>query len=215
LKLEAHARARVVIVEDHALTRAGLRTALESTFDVVAEAADGLMGWKAILRERPDVAVIDIGIPAIDGVTLTKRVRTELPQTHVVIVTMLDLENEVLAALAAGADAYCLKSSEPERIVEAVRIASEGGAYFDPQIAHIVLARFSPDTPSSPRSSPLTPRETEVLRAIAEGRANAEIAESLHLGLGTIKGHIRDILEKLSASDRTQAAVTALKKGYI
>jgi NarL family two-component system response regulator LiaR len=213
--VEGHARARVAIVEDHALTRAGLRTALESSFEVVAEAADGLMGWEAILRERPDVAVIDIGIPAIDGVTLTKRVRTELPQTHVVIVTMLDLEDEVLAALAAGADAYCLKSSEPERIVEAVRIASEGGAYFDPQIAHIVLSRFSPDTPLSPRSSPLTQRETEVLRAIAQGHANAEIAESLHLGLGTIKGHIRDILEKLSASDRTQAAVTALKKGYI
>jgi NarL family two-component system response regulator LiaR len=213
--VEGHARARVAIVEDHALTRAGLRTALEGSFDVVAEAADGLLGWEAILRERPDVAVIDIGIPAFDGITLTKRVRTELPGTHVVIVTMLDLENEVLAALAAGADAYCLKSSEPERIVEAVRIASEGGAYFDPQIAHIVLSRFSPDTPESPRFSPLTPRETEVLRAIAEGRANAEIAESLHLGLGTIKGHIRDILEKLSASDRTQAAVVALKKGYI
>jgi DNA-binding NarL/FixJ family response regulator len=213
--MEPHARTRVAIVEDHALTRAGLRTALEGSFDVVAEAADGLMGWEAILRERPDVAVIDIGIPAIDGVTLTKRVRTELPETHVVIVTMLDLENEVLAALAAGADAYCLKNSEPERIVEAVRIASEGGAYFDPQIAHIVLSRFSPGTPASPRSSPLTQRETEVLRAIAEGRANSEIAESLHLGLGTIKGHIRDILEKLSASDRTQAAVVALKKGYI
>jgi DNA-binding NarL/FixJ family response regulator len=213
--MEGQARARVAIVEDHALTRAGLRTALESSFDVVAEAADGLVGWEAILRERPDVAVIDIGIPAIDGVTLTKRVRTELPETHVVIVTMLDLENEVLAALAAGADAYCLKSSEPERIVEAVRIASEGGAYFDPQIAHIVLSRFSPGTPASPRDSPLTQRETEVLRAIAEGRANSEIAGSLHLGLGTIKGHIRDILEKLSASDRTQAAVVALKKGYI
>ena len=213
--MEPHARVRVAIVEDHALTRAGLRTALESSFDVVAEAADGLMGWEAILRERPDVAVIDIGIPAIDGVTLTKRVRTELPATHVVIVTMLDLEDEVLAALAAGADAYCLKSSDPERIVEAVRIASEGGAYFDPQIAHIVLSRFSPGSPASPRSSPLTQRETEVLRAIAEGRANAEIAESLHFGLGTIKGHIRDILEKLSASDRTQAAVVALKKGYI
>jgi NarL family two-component system response regulator LiaR len=213
--MEPHARTRVAIVEDHALTRAGLRTALEGSFDVVAEAADGLMGWEAILRERPDVAVIDIGIPAIDGVTLTKRVRTELPATRVVIVTMLDLEDEVLAALAAGADAYCLKSSEPERIVEAVRIASEGGAYFDPQIAHIVLSRFAPGTPASPRSSPLTQRETEVLRAIAEGRANSEIAESLHLGLGTIKGHIRDILEKLSASDRTQAAVVALKKGYI
>jgi two-component system, NarL family, response regulator LiaR len=213
--LEPHARARVVIVEDHALTRAGLRTALADSFDVVAEAADGLTGWEAIVQQRPDVAVIDIGIPAIDGITLTKRVRTELPATHVVIVTMLDLEDEVLAALAAGADAYCLKSSEPERIVEAVRIASEGGAYFDPQIAHIVLSRFSPEAAASPRSSPLTQRETEILRAIADGRANSEIAESLHLGLGTIKGHIRDILEKLSASDRTQAAVVALKKGYI
>ena len=98
-----------------------------------AEAADGTAGWETIARERPDVAVIDIGLPGIDGVTLTKRVRAELPQTHVVIVTMIDFEDEVLAALAAGADAYCLKSSEPERIVDAVRIASEGGAYFDPQ----------------------------------------------------------------------------------
>src|SRR5579863_5358087 len=213
--MEAHARPRVVVVEDHALTRAGLRTALQTAFDVVGEAADGASGWEMIVREKPDVAVIDIGIPAVDGVTLTKRVRFELPATRVVIVTMIDLEDEVLAALAAGADAYCLKSSEPERVVEAVRIASEGGAYFDPRIAHIVLSRFSPGTPASPRSSPLTQRETEVLRAIAEGRANAEIAESLHLGLGTIKGHIRDILEKLSASDRTQAAVVAVKKGYI
>ena len=124
--MEPNARIRVAIVEDHALTRAGLRTALEASFDVVAEAADGLTGWEAILRERPDVAVIDIGIPAIDGVTLTKRVRAELAPTRVVIVTMIDLEEEVLAALAAGADAYCLKSSDTERIVDAVRIASEG-----------------------------------------------------------------------------------------
>lgn len=213
--MQLRPRVRVAIVEDHALTRAGLRTALESSFDVVAEAADGASGWEAIARERPDVAVIDIGIPVIDGVTLTKRVRAEMPSTRVVIVTMVDLEDEVLAALAAGADAYCLKSSEPERIVDAVRIANEGGAYFDPQIAHTVLARFSAGTPAHPRSSPLTLRETEILRLISDGKANAEIAERLHIGLGTVKGHIRDILEKLSASDRTQAAVVALKKGYI
>lgn len=213
--MEPNARIRVAMVEDHALTRAGLRTALEASFDVVAEAADGLTGWEAILRERPDVAVIDIGIPAIDGVTLTKRVRAELAPTRVVIVTMIDLEEEVLAALAAGADAYCLKSSDTERIVDAVRIASEGGAYFDPQIAHVVLARFSTARTSDPHFSPLTLRETEILRLISDGRANSEIAESLHIGLGTVKGHIRDILEKLSAADRTQAAVVALRKGYI
>jgi two-component system, NarL family, response regulator LiaR len=208
-------RTRVVIVEDHALTRAGLRTALAGAFDVVAEAADGLSGWEAILHERPDVAVVDIGLPGMDGVALTKRVRAELPETHVVIVTMIDLEDEVLAALAAGADAYCLKSSEPEHILDAVRIAAEGGAYFDPRIAHLVLARFSASKRIDSQFSPLTLRETEILRLISDGRANSEIAESLHIGLGTVKGHIRDILEKLSAADRTQAAVVALRKGYI
>ena len=208
-------RLRVAIVEDHALTRAGLRTTLESAFDVVAEAPDGITGFGAVAREQPDVAVIDIGLPGIDGIELTQRIRTEVPQTHVVIVTMIDLQEEVVAALGAGADAYCLKSSDPERIVDAVRIAAEGGAYFDPQIAHVVLARFSPNAKDALSQSPLTPRETEILRLIADGRANTEIADRLYFGLGTVKGHIRDILEKLSAADRTQAAVTALRKGYI
>lgn len=212
--MTTEARLRVVIVEDHALTRAGLRTALGESFEVVAEAADGESGWDIVARERPDVAVIDIGLPALDGIELTKRVREALPTTRVVIVTMLDVEDEVLAALSAGADAYCLKSSETQRIVDAVRIAGEGGAYFDPQIAHIVLSRFAA-TPSAASSSPLTVRETEILRRIAGGNGNAEIAQSLHIGLGTVKGHIRDILEKLSASDRTHAAVTALRRGYI
>lgn len=206
---------RVVIVEDHALTRAGLRTALGATFDIAGEAADGLAGWETIAREKPDVAVIDIGLPGMDGIALTQRVRAELPATRVVIVTMIDLEEEVLGALAAGADAYCLKSSAPEHIVDAVRIAREGGAYFDPQIAHVVLARFSPSQKGALVESPLTMRETEILRMISDGRSNAEIADALFIGLGTVKGHIRDILEKLSAADRTQAAVVALRKGYI
>lgn len=205
----------VAIVEDHALTRAGLRTTLAADFRVVAESADGLAGWDAIVRERPDVAVIDLGLPGIDGIELTRRIRAELPGTHVVIVTMIDVEEEILAALAAGADAYCLKTSAPERIVDAVRIAAEGGAYFDAQIAHVALARFSSTSKGERHASPLTPRETDVLRLIAEGKANTEIAELLFIGLGTVKGHIRDILEKLSAADRTQAAVVALRKGYI
>ncbi|MGR4063987.1 MAG: response regulator [Vulcanimicrobiaceae bacterium] len=211
-------RVRVAIVEDHALTRVGLRTALQSAFDVVAEAADGIGGYETIVRERPDVAVVDLGLSGMDGIDLTKRIRAELPETRVVIVTMVDVDEEVVAALAAGADAYCLKSSDPATIVDAVRIAASGGAYFDSRVAHVVLSRFSPSSASVQTSgarSPLTPREDDVLRLIADGRSNAEIAGDLHIGLGTVKGHIRDILEKLSAADRTQAAVLALRKGYI
>lgn len=205
---------RVVIVEDHALTRAGLRTALAGAADVVGEADDGIAGLEVIRRERPDVALVDIGLPGLDGIALTQRVREELPSVRIVILTMIDLEEEVLAALAAGADAYCLKSADPQRIVDAVTIAADGGAYFDPKIAHVVLRRFGAAQAAQP-ASPLTARETDVLRLVAEGVGNVEIAERLHIGLGTVKGHVRDILEKLAASDRTHAAVTALRKGYI
>ncbi len=192
-----------------------MKTALQTAFDVVGEAPDGVSGYELVARDRPDVAVVDLGLPGMDGIALTQRIRADVPGTHVVIVTMIDVEDEVLAALAAGADAYCLKSSPASTLIDAVRIASEGGAYFDPQIAHVVLARFSPRLATVNQSSPLTPRESDVLRLIAEGKANTEIASILNIGLGTVKGHIRDILEKLSAADRTQAAVVALRKGFI
>jgi two-component system, NarL family, response regulator LiaR len=207
---------RVAIVEDHALTREGMRTALAAAYTIVGEAADGIAGYELIVREHPDVAVIDLGIPGTDGIELTKRVRIGSPRTHVVIMTMVDVDDEVLAALAAGADAYCLKSSPISVLVDAVRIAGEGGAYFDPRIAHVVLSRFSlKAAPAAQSASPLTPREVDVLRLISEGKGNTEIAAELAIGLGTVKGHIRDILEKLSAADRTQAAVLALRKGFI
>ncbi|HET9029753.1 MAG TPA: response regulator transcription factor [Candidatus Aquilonibacter sp.] len=205
---------RVAIVEDHALTREGMKTLLAGAFTIAGEASDGIAGLEMIAREKPDVAVIDLGLPGIDGIELTRRVRALLPNIRVVIVTMVDVEDEVVAALAAGADAYCLKVSPAQTLVDAVRIASEGGAYFDPRIAHVVLGRFS-GTYAAKSDSPLTPREVDVLRLIAEGKANTEIAAQLSIGLGTVKGHIRDILDKLSAADRTQAAVVALRKGFI
>ncbi len=207
----------VVIVEDHSLTRAGLRAALEEAgFRIVGEAVDGLRGWHEVSRLKPDVAVIDVGLPGLDGIELTRRIRGALPDTRVVILTMHDLDTEVLAALAAGADAYCVKSGSATGVVTAVRAASEGGAYFDPAIAHIVLRQLSSAEPAKAAElSPLTARETEILRLIAEGKGNAEIARMLALGLGTVKGHIRDVLEKLSAADRTQAAVLALRRGLI
>ncbi len=207
----------VVLVEDHALTRTGLRTALEATGDVrvVAEAADGITAEPLIVRERPAVAIVDIGLPGRDGVALTRAIKTAAPQTRVVILTMHELDDEVLAALSAGADAYCVKSSDASTVIDAVRIVAGGGAYFDPRIAHVVLRRLGAPAQQPSADSPLTPRELDVLRLIADGVGNVEIGERLHIGLGTVKGHIRDILEKLSAADRTQAAVNAMRRGYI
>jgi DNA-binding NarL/FixJ family response regulator len=207
----------VVLVEDHALTRTGLRTALESGGDVrvVAEAGDGIGAEAVILHERPAVAIIDIGLPGRDGVALTRAIKAAAPQTRVVILTMHELDDEVLAALSAGADAYCVKSSDTSTVIDAVRIVAGGGAYFDSRIAHVVLRRLGAPSPQPTADSPLTPRELDVLRLIADGIGNVEIAERLHIGLGTVKGHIRDILEKLSAADRTQAAVNAMRRGYL
>jgi DNA-binding NarL/FixJ family response regulator len=206
---------RVAIVEDHALVRAGLRTSLEAAgIDVVAEASDGVAGLEILLQSRPDVAVIDLGLPGMDGIALTRAVKAKPDPPRVVILTMHELDDEVLAALAAGADAYCVKSSDPAVVIDAVRAVAAGAAYFDPRIAHVVLRRLG-GLPARPDASPLTARETEILRLVADGAGNAEIAERLHVGLGTVKGHIADILEKLSASDRAQAAVTAYRRGLI
>jgi DNA-binding NarL/FixJ family response regulator len=206
---------RVVLVEDHALVRAGLRTSFAAAgIDVVAEAEDGIVAEETIARERPDVAVIDLGLPGQDGVALTATVKKFASPPRVVILTMHELDDEVLAALAAGADAYCVKSSDPSVVIDAVRAVAGGGAYFDARIAHVVLRRLGAPGPAN-AASPLTPRETDVLRLIADGLSNAEIAERLHLGLGTVKGHVADILEKLAASDRAHAAVMALRRGYL
>ena len=207
----------VVLVEDHALTRAGLRAALEGAgFAVIGEAEDGPRGLEEVRRLAPDIAVVDLGLPGMDGIDVTRQLRSGLPQTKIVILTMHDLDTEVLAALAAGADAYCVKSNKTDGIITAARVVAEGGAYFDPAVAHVVLRKVAdPQVARSTDASPLTPRETEILTLIADGVGNAEIAQRLALGLGTVKGHIRDIMEKLSASDRTQAAVVALRRGII
>jgi len=206
---------RVAIVEDHALVRAGLRTSLEATgMVVVGEASDGITGLEMLLHERPRVAVIDLGLPGKDGIALTRELKARPEPPGVVVLTMHEIDDEVLAALAAGADAYCVKSSDSRVVLDAIRAVAAGGAYFDPRIAHVVLRKLG-GTQARPAASPLTPRETEILRLVAEGVGNAEIAQQLHVGLGTVKGHIADILEKLAASDRAQAAVTAYRRGLI
>ncbi|GGK19188.1 DNA-binding response regulator [Deinococcus malanensis] len=204
---------RVLLVEDHAFTRDGLRVAVNFELDlrVVAEARSGEEALELLARTQVDVAVVDIGLPGMDGIQTAGEVRTRHPQTRVVMLTAHDLRAEVLAALASGAHAYCLKSARPDLLLLAIRAAAAGSAYLDPQVAHHVLGAMR--TPGVPAE--LSPRELEVLRMIADGLANREIAGQLGISVSSVKLHVQDLLDKLQASDRTQAAVKALRQGLL
>jgi DNA-binding NarL/FixJ family response regulator len=207
--------ARVVIVEDHALVRTGLRTTLRTGgFEVVGETGDGIAAGTLIADLKPDVAIVDLGIPGRDGISLTRYVKNELGGTRVVVLTMREEEATVSAALQSGADGYCVKSSPPEIVVDAVRTVAAGGAYFDSRVAAIVRRKLSGAQPDNVLS-PLTPREAEVLELIAEGSGNAEIALALGVSLATVKTHIAEVLRKLAALDRAHAAAIALRSGFL
>ncbi len=204
----------VFLVEDHAFTRDGLRVALQRDpgLSVIGEARSGEEALELYPNHPADVVVMDIGLPGIDGIEATRRLKTAHPNVRVVMLTVHQLEQEVMAAMASGANAYCLKSTDPNSLLVAVRAVALGGAYLDPQIAHLVLSRI---TPTQDDHTPLSPRELEVLRLIADGLGNKDIAERLEISLSTVKTHVQEILERLSVSDRTQAAVKALRRGLI
>jgi DNA-binding NarL/FixJ family response regulator len=237
---------RITLIEDHDLTRVGMKTALQQRagFQVVGEAANGTDGLKLLTTMKPDVAIVDIGLPDIDGVELTRRFRQaqalmeeDASDTKVLILTLQDNEDVVLAAFAAGADSYCMKDVSLDQLVEALRVTQEGNAWIDPAIAKIVLRKTRPTTPAIPEelteekmvaisaaepeynqiieAYPLTERELEVLQLIVDGCSNAAIAEKLYITVGTVKTHVRNILNKLCADDRTQAAVRALRSGLV
>lgn len=205
-------KTRVFIVEDHAFTRDGLRVAVgrEPDLQVVGEARSAEEGLEKLAQTASDVVLMDIGLPGMDGIEATRLIKERFG-VRVVVLTVHQLEAEVLAAMASGADAYCLKSTDPASLLLAIRAAALGSTYLDPQIAHIVLGQVN--VPHS--EVQLSPRETEVLRCIAEGLSNKEIAQKLGISLSTVKTHIEEVLEKLSASDRTQAAVKALRQGLL
>lgn len=203
---------RVFIVEDHAFTRDGLRVTVgrEHDLGVVGEARSAEEALEKLEHTGADVVLMDIGLPGLDGIEATRQVKARFG-VRVVVLTVHQLEAEVLAAMASGADAYCLKSTDPVSLLLAIRAAAMGSTYLDPQIAHMVLAQVS--VPSA--QSPLSPRELEVLTLIADGLSNKEIAQSLGISLSTVKTHIEELLGKLSASDRTQAAIKALRQGLL
>ena len=229
---------RIALIEDHDLTRMGLRAGLKQAgLDFVGEAANGQEGVALLKETLPDVALVDIGLPDIDGIELVKRFRENQPQasTRILMLTMHDSEKAVLAAFAAGADSYSTKDIETDDLVQAIRETHAGNAWIAPAIASVVLKQMkqppgsgvalddrtveiravAPEFEQIIESYPLTERELEILELIVSGCSNAQISEKLFITVGTVKTHVRNILNKLGANDRTQAAVRALRSGLI
>lgn len=237
----------VVLVEDHDLSRIGLCAALKQYEDIeiLDNAANGNDGLNKIKTHQPDVALIDIGLPDIDGIEVTQKLKEYQANnpdfsTKILMLTMHDSEDSVMAAFAAGADSYSLKDVSMDNLVQAIRNTHEGNAWIDPAIARIVLKQAQSQANSTPATSssqpeedtqaitavaeeyqqlietyPLTERELEVLELIVAGCSNAEISEKLYITVGTVKTHVCHILNKLCADDRTQAAVRALRAGLV
>ena len=216
---------RVVLIEDDDLVCIGLKNALENLIDIdwLGDANTGEEGFQLLQTTQPDVAIMDIGLPDVDGIELTKRIKAspQLQTTKILILTLQNEETAVLEAFQAGANSYCMKNIRPDLLLEAIRATQAGQAWIDPAIARIVLAYAKraekPDSQNQTEkvSSPLTDRELEVLQLIVNGNSNADIAEKLYITVGTVKTHVRNILTKLSAEDRTQAAVHALRSGLV
>jgi DNA-binding NarL/FixJ family response regulator len=213
---------RVLLVDDQALFREALATLLSvrEEVDVVGEAADGAAAVECAARLRPDVVLMDLRMPGLDGIAATRRLRAGQPDVRVIALTTFDTDEEVFAALRAGAVGYLLKDVSSQRLVEAVLAAARGESVLQPSVAAKVVARVAalPDEAvprPRPPLVPLSERELAVVRLLAEGRSNKEIAADLYLAEGTVKNYVTALLGKLGARDRTQAALRARALGLL
>lgn len=215
----------VVIIEDFKLTRVGLRCALNSNPDieVIGECEDAFEGLEVIKKNNHDVVLMDLGLPKMNGIEATVKVKEINPKTKVIALTSHDREEEVLAALSSGATAYCLKDIDPTKLADVVRDVAKGVCWLDPEVAQIALNSF-PKVESTRLLSnsmapegrvPLTEREFEVLKHLVMGKSNTEIAKELIVSVHTAKAHVCSILQKMCVSDRVQAAVKAVKEGLV
>jgi DNA-binding NarL/FixJ family response regulator len=208
---------RVLLVDDQALFREALAVLLgvRADIEVVGEAADGAEALHRAAELAPDVVLMDLHMPVLNGIAATRRMRVEHPAVRVIALTTFDDDEEVFAALRAGAVGYLLKDVSSARLVEAVLAAARGESVLQPSVAAKVVARFAqlPDAaappPPQPLVVPLSERELAVLRLLADGESNREIAAALFLAEGTVKNHVTNVLAKLGARDRTQAALRA------
>ncbi|MDX2084536.1 MAG: response regulator transcription factor [Candidatus Melainabacteria bacterium] len=213
---------RIVIVEDYKLVRLGLSAILnkQSDMQVVAEASTGEQGIQLIESHKPDIVLMDLGLPGMNGIEAIQHINQLPLQTHIIVLTSHESEEEVIAALSAGAHAYCLKDIPSDRLVEVIRTVSEGAAWLDPSIASVVLKTFSRATAQEKKrnvslANALTERELRVLELLVEGNTNSEIADELCVSVHTAKVYVSNLLEKLSVNDRVQAAVKAIKEGIV
>lgn len=207
---------RILIVEDDPMMQLGLEQALsaQGQFEIIGQAEDGYLGVEAALKLKPDLVVMDIGLPRLDGVAATQQIKTALSQTHVVMLTSHTSETEIVAALSSGADAYCIKGASIDRLLTAIAAAQDGATYLDPQIARRIMENLKPPSPAG-NMVLLSEREQEVLKLMVEGYSNPEIAAALYLSPNTVKTHVRGIMNKLAVDDRVQAAVVALRSGLV
>jgi DNA-binding NarL/FixJ family response regulator len=214
---------RVALVDDQAMVRQGLRLILESEpgLTVVGEAADGREALDMVPRARPDVVLMDVRMPRLDGIEACRLIRDaadgELP--YVLMLTTFDLEDYVYAALRAGASGFLLKDAPAEQLVAAIEVVARGDALLAPQVTRLLIEevarRRTPDRRAVPGLERLTERELEVLRLMARGMSNSEIAGQLYLGEATVKTHVGRVLGKLDARDRVQAVVAAYESGVV
>ena len=213
---------RVLLVDDQALFREALAVLLEvrAEIEVVGEAADGAAALERSAALQPDVVLMDLHMPVLDGIAATRRLRVEQPGVRVLALTTFDDDEDVFAALRAGAVGYLLKDVTSDRLVEALLAAARGESVLQPSVAARVVARFAGmPHDAAPRPQPLvvplSDRELEVLRLLGDGRSNREIATSLFLAEGTVKNHVTNVLAKLGARDRTQAALRGRALGLV
>ena len=211
---------RILVAEDQQLVRDGIVTMLgvRDDFSVVAQAEDGARAVAEAHRTHPDVALVDIRMPVLDGIEATRRITEELPGTRVLVLTTFGSNEYVFAALAAGASGFLLKDVRAEALLEAVEAVAHGEGRLDPSVTAAVVDHFrrhagAPDTSSAVDS--LTDREREVLLHLARGRSNAEIAEALVVAPGTVKTHVAAVLAKLGVRDRVQAVIAAYEAGLV
>jgi DNA-binding NarL/FixJ family response regulator len=203
---------RLLIVDDHPVVRDGLRGMLESQpdFEVAGEAADGSEAVQQVEKLKPDIVLMDLRMPVLDGVTALGEIKTNYPQVQVLVLTTYDSDADILPAIEAGASGYLLKDSSREELYDGIRAAARGETVLAPAVAARLVSRMR-----APAEEQLSSREVEVLQLVAEGESNSEIANHLHISQATVKSHLVNIFGKLGVSDRTAAVTVALRRGIL